>query len=150
MTGNSTEKDSMKRRLRTHLIACLMVIPASAFADTLLVTVNGIKAGQGNLRVAVFDEAHRDEFPEGKYLHSAEVPAIEEQMTVEIPDVEPGEYAIAVIQDLNENQKLDKNKLKIPKEPYGFSGDWKRGGSTYDKASFNTEDVELAVTIKLK
>ena len=140
----------MDRTLRSLLLACLALIPASAYADTLLVTLNGIKAGQGKLRVAVFDEEHREEFAEGKYLHGAEVPATAEQMTVEIPDVEPGEYAIAVIQDLNENKKLDRNALKIPKEPYGFSGDWKRGGSTYDKASFNTEDVGFAVTIKLK
>jgi len=140
----------MNRRLRSLLLACLALIPASAYADTLLVTVSGMKAGQGNLRVAVFDEEHREEFAEGEHLHSAEVPATAEKMTVEIPNVEPGEYAIAIFQDLNENKKLDKNKLKIPKEPYGFSGDWKRGGSTYDKASFNTEDVGFAVTIELK
>ena len=140
----------MDRTLRSLLLACLALIPVSAYADTLLVTLNGIKAGQGNLRVAVFDEEHREEFAEGKRLYSAEVPATAEKMTVEIPNVEPGEYAIAIFQDLNENKKLDRNMLKIPKEPYGFSGDWKGGGSTYDKASFNTEDVGFAATIKLK
>ncbi len=116
----------------------------------MLVTLEGVKAGMGNLRIAVFDEAHRDEFPDGEYVHSIEVPATEEQMTVEISGVEPGEYAIAVIQDINENQKLDKNFLGIPKEPYGFSGRWKSGGASYDKARFNTDENGFEVTIKLK
>ena len=61
-----------------------------------------------------------------------------------------GDYAVAIIQDLNENEKLDKNFLGIPKEPYGFSGKWKSGGSSYDKALFNTDDVGFAITISLK
>jgi uncharacterized protein (DUF2141 family) len=142
--------NSMEKRFVSCLLACLALTPGGVFADTLLVTVQGIKAGQGNLRVAVFDEAHRDEFPEGQYLHSAEVPATEEQMTVEIPEVEPAEYAIAIIQDLNGNQKLDRNMLKIPKEPYGFSGNWKWGGASYDEALINTEEDGFAITIKLK
>lgn len=123
---------------------------SSAYADTLQVTVSGIKAGQGNLRVAVFDEAHRDQFAEGKYLYGAEVPAKAEQMTVEIPDVESAEYAVAVIQDLNGNGKLDRNILKIPKEPYGFSGSWTWGGASYDEASFRADEVDFAINIKLK
>ena len=83
-----------------------------------------MKAGKGNLRVAVFDESHRGEFPEGDYSHSAEVPAAGEQVTVEITDIEQGQCAVAVIQDLNGNKKLDNSFLKIPKEPYGFSDSW--------------------------
>ena len=132
------------------VFACLAIIPYVAYADTLLVTVNGVKAGEGNLRIAVFDEAHRDEFPDGEYLLGVAVPATEEEMTVEISVVESGEYAVAVIQDLNENEKLDKNFLGIPKEPYGFSGKWKKGGSSYDKALFNTDEVGFAITISLK
>ena len=141
---------TIKKRLTGYLFACLALLPAITFADTLLVKISGIKAGQGNLRVGVFDEAHRGEFPEGKYLHGAEVPATEEEMTVEIPDLDPGKYAIAVIQDLNDNQKLDRNKLKIPKEPYGFSGKWKRGSASFHQALINTEEDGSTVTIKLK
>ena len=140
----------MNNNFVRQLIGCLALVASSAYADTLQVTVSGIKPGQGNLRVAVFDEAHRGQFAEGKYLSSAEAPAKEKQMTVEIPDLEPGEYAVAVIQDLNENGKLDRNMLKIPKEPYGFSGSWKWGGASYDEASFHTDEVKYSITIKLK
>jgi uncharacterized protein (DUF2141 family) len=140
----------MNSNLTCQLVGCLALVASSAYGDTLQVAVSGIKAGQGNLRVAVFDEAHRDQFAEGKYLYGAEVPAKAEQMTVEIPDLESAEYAVAVIQDLNGNGKLDRNMFKIPKEPYGFSGSWKWGGASYDEASFHTDEVKFSITIKLK
>lgn len=118
--------------------------------DTLLVAVEGLKAGKGNIMVAVFDDAHREEFPEGKYLYGAVVPAEKEQVTVTIANVLPGEYAIAVFQDLNENGKLDRNIVTKPKEPYGFSGAWESGGASYEEALIDTEKVGFAITIKLK
>jgi uncharacterized protein (DUF2141 family) len=118
--------------------------------DTLLVTVEGLKAGKGNIRVAVFDEGHREEFPEGKHLYSAEVPAAKEKVTVAIANVPPGQYAIAVIQDLNENEKLDRNIFTKPTEPYGFSGAWKGGKASFEEALIDTEKVGFTISIKLK
>jgi uncharacterized protein (DUF2141 family) len=140
----------MNGNITRRMVCCIALVTPTAYADTLQVTVSGIKAGQGNLRVAVFDEAHRDQFAEGNYLYGAEVLAEAEKMTVEIPNVESSEYAVAVIQDLNGNGKLDRNMLKIPKEPYGFSGSWKWGGASYDEASFQTDEVDFAIKIKLK
>jgi uncharacterized protein (DUF2141 family) len=140
----------MNNKLTCQLVGCLAFVASSAYADTLQVTVSGVKAGRGSLRVAVFDEAHRDQFAEGKYFYGTEVPATTEQMTVEIPDVESAEYAVAIFQDLNDNGKLDRNFLKIPKEPYGFSGSWTWGGANYDEASFHTDEVNFSIAIKLK
>ncbi|GAA4447233.1 DUF2141 domain-containing protein [Nibrella saemangeumensis] len=39
--------------------------------------------------------------------------------------VEPGDYAVAVYQDVNANGKMDKKMFGIPKEPYGFSNNFK-------------------------
>lgn len=140
----------MTKKFLSSIIACLAFIPCAAHADALLVTVKGMKAGQGNLRIAVFDEAHRDEFPEGKYLHGAEVPATEAEMTVEIGNVDSGQYAVAVIQDLNENQKLDRNFFEIPKEPYGFSGKWKSGSASFENALIDTNKDGFSIVITLK
>jgi uncharacterized protein (DUF2141 family) len=121
-----------------------------ASSDTLRVTVSGLKAGKGTVRVAVFDGDHQEEFPEGANLYSAVVPASEEQVTVTIADVLPGEYAIAVFQDINENEKLDRNIVTKPKEPYGFSGTWKGGSASFEEALIDTEKVGFSISIKLK
>jgi len=122
----------------------------TAGVDTLRVTVTNLKPGKGNLRVAVFDEARRDEFAEGEYAFSADVPADSEVVTVLIPDVPSGKYAVAVFQDLNGNEKLDRNIFTKPKEPYGFSGAWKSGGSSFEEALFDTEEIGFAITINAK
>ena len=37
------------------------------------------------------------------------------------PEVAEGSYAIAVFQDLNGNNSLDRDPKGLPQEPYGFS-----------------------------
>jgi len=78
----------MTTKTLSYVLVCLAIIPCVAYTDTLLVTVNGVKAGQGNLRIAVFDEALRDEFPDGEHLLGVAVSATGEEMTVEITNVE--------------------------------------------------------------
>ena len=46
--------------------------------------------------------------------------------TLSIPvELTPGEWAVALSQDLNNNDKLDKNMLGIPTEPFAFSNNVK-------------------------
>ena len=40
-------------------------------------------------------------------------------------ELTPGEWAVAVSQDVNDNDKLDKNFLGIPTEPFAFSNNVK-------------------------
>lgn len=40
---------------------------------------------------------------------------------VTFKNLKPGDYAIKLFLDKNGNHKLDKNRLGIPKEPYGLS-----------------------------
>lgn len=60
-----------------------------------------LKSGQQALRLVVK--------PEGKTSISVPV------------ELAPGEWAVALTQDINNNDKLDKNMLGIPTEPYAFS-----------------------------
>lgn len=52
--------------------------------------------------------------------------------------VPPGRYAIAVIHDENENQKLDRNILGIPKEGFGFANN--------PRVTFSTPSWQAAAT----
>lgn len=47
--------------------------------------------------------------------------AIHDEQATEEFELPPGKYGIAVIHDENENQKLDRNFLGIPKEGFGFA-----------------------------
>jgi uncharacterized protein (DUF2141 family) len=47
------------------------------------------------------------------------------ELTAEVKDLEFGEYALAIYQDVNDNGKIDKNLIGIPTEPYAFSNNYK-------------------------
>ena len=136
---------------RTQIVAvCACLISSVASADTLKVTVSGLQAGKGNIRVGVFNESRRDQFPHGNYLFGVDLPAGQSEMTIEIPAVKPGKYAIATFQDFNQNQKLDRCADRIPSELYGFSVLTANRESTYEEALFDTEKDGYDVSIKLR
>jgi len=47
-------------------------------------------------------------------------PSGQRQITLPV-DLPNGEWAVVITQDMNNNDKLDKNLVGIPTEPYGFS-----------------------------
>ncbi len=61
-----------------------------------------------------------------------------------------GKIAIAVFQDLNGNGKLDKNIVGMPKEPYGFSLNFRPTfrGPHFEEAAFLPKDSSK-ITIDL-
>ncbi|GAA4380907.1 DUF2141 domain-containing protein [Hymenobacter koreensis] len=74
------------------------------------------------------------------------------QNKVVIPvELEPGEWAVAITQDVNNNDKLDKNMVGIPTEPYGFSNNFRPRFSApgFDDCKFIVEGPGKVVTINL-
>ncbi len=67
--------------------------------------------------------------------------------------VPPGTYAISVMHDENDNQKLDKNFLGIPKEGYGASNNHTHAMSTptWEESKFVVEagkNLGLAIALR--
>lgn len=65
-----------------------------------------------------------------------------------------GEYAITLFVDFNGNNKIDKNFLGVPKEPYGFSNNviGNMSAPTFDQAKFlisgpTTQNIKLRIGI---
>lgn len=128
-----------------------LILIASALAvnaATLTIKVSGVKAGKGDIRVGVFNS--EDEFPNGTYFKGVAVPGTNETVTVEVPDLPAGSYSVSIYQDLNGNKKIDKNFVGMPKEPYGFSGDWKSGGAKFKEASIVVDAKGSEISIKMK
>ncbi|MEI8122184.1 MAG: MipA/OmpV family protein [bacterium] len=60
-----------------------------------------------------------------------------------IPDLPPGDYALMVYEDVNENGRLDKNFIGIPREPLGFSNHyWPKGPPTFSRAMIHLDEGE--------
>ena len=71
------------------------------------------------------------------------------QLPVDLPN---GEWAVAITQDTNNNDKLDKNFLGIPTEPYAFSNNVRPTVSApgFDQCKFIVNGSGKVVSIVLK
>lgn len=110
----------MKRILKLALSSALLAsvaVSSAVSAATLHVKIDGVASGKGKLRVAVCDESAFMK----KCGIGALVPAHTGSVTVDVPDVPAGNWAVMAYHDENDNQKLDRNELGIPSEGYGFS-----------------------------
>ena len=65
-------------------------------------------------------------------------------------DVPKGDYAISIYHDVNADKECNMNFIGIPKEPYGFSNNFR---PKFAKPTFNDCKIELStdksITIKL-
>jgi uncharacterized protein (DUF2141 family) len=116
----------------------------------LIVMVKGFKSTDGQLMVALFNKAE-DFLTKDPYKGSVTTISASEEM-VKFPNLPYGDYAIAVIHDMNKDGKLDKNVLGIPTEGYGFSNDaiGKYGPPTFLEASFVFAGRDEAKIINLE
>lgn len=87
---------------------------------TLVINATGFRTDRGKAGAAVYSS------PKGWPSHNdyafcgGEIPISHGKATFKF-QVPPGVYAIAVIDDVNENKKLDRNWLGIPTEGFGFA-----------------------------
>lgn len=118
---------------------------------TLHIQVENIEKAEGHLLVAIFNK--EGGFPEagGEIFGAAFAIEHAPNMQIEVPHLKPGRYAVALYHDLNGNNKLDKNVMGIPVEPYGFSNNPKVKWSppSFEKASFefgpNLSNIQITL-----
>ncbi len=85
------------------------------------VVFRGLRNSVGRISCYLFHG--KDGFPENKEKTVAvqSVPIIDKQAKVVFSNLPPGEYAIAILHDENENKAMDYNFIGIPKEGWAFS-----------------------------
>lgn len=141
----------MKRNciLNVIIVIVLVLLTVKAFSqNTIEVTVKNIKEVTGSIRVGLFND-------EEKFLKTPIkgeiVKTSAKTMKIIFKDLPNGTYAVSVIHDENENEKLDTGFMGIPKEGFGFSNDAMGtfGPPKYKEASFTLPDAkQVSVTLK--
>lgn len=132
-----------------HLFLAPMKPVLSPQKVNLTVDVQNVRIQKGFVYIALFRAG--SDFPEGKPTQGKKVEASSQQVS-SIFSVEPGEYAIAVFHDENSNGKMDKKIFGIPKEPYGFSNNFrpKMSAPKFSDCQFKMSNSEKTVRIELK
>ncbi|MGA7459634.1 MAG: DUF2141 domain-containing protein [Candidatus Korobacteraceae bacterium] len=98
-------------------------VPAasSAATYTLTVVVEDVNEQDGNIGMLVFNSPKGWAEDRSVALKDITVPAHSGTVTIPVPGLPAGEYAVAVVHDVNKNHKLDRNWLSQPKEQWGLS-----------------------------
>nr|WP_315396349.1 DUF2141 domain-containing protein [uncultured Duganella sp.] len=137
----------MQALIKPSLFISTLLLAAAASAATVEVRVSAVAVGKGKVNVAVCD---KERFLKD-CLYSGSAPASAAETVVTIQNVPKGTWAVLAYQDENQNDKLDRNLIGIPKEDYGFSRDarGKFGPPDFTDAAIDIGDETTVAKIKL-
>ena len=105
----------------------LICIPVSSLAEStaasrVLVELTGLQEASGNLYIAVYDSDSSwlgdDTVMQQKVVIAD---ARDGELVLAELQLPPGEYALSIFHDTNDNGELDTNFIGIPKEPVALS-----------------------------
>ena len=94
----------------------------AAASSTVQIELTGLESAEGNLFIAVYDSKKTwlgDETVAQQKVIIAE--SREDGVVKAELQLPPGEYALSIFHDVNDNGKLDANFIGIPKEPVALS-----------------------------
>lgn len=123
--------------------------PAQGY--TLTVIVEGVNERDGNIGMLVFNSPKGWAEDINSAFRDAVVPAHPGTVTLMVPNLPAGEYAVAVVHDVNKNRKLDRNWMKKPTEQWGLSNNPHAVLKTpaYEKCTFMLKgDKEIHITMQ--
>lgn len=91
------------------------------FNPLLSISFTNIQEAKGSLYIGIYN-SEAGFMKEEEVCFKKIVPVTAAgKLTLDVPELAAGTYAVSCFHDLNNNGKLDANLLGIPSEPYGFS-----------------------------
>ena len=145
MPSGLTRKSVLRTAFQV-LIFCPMVLTAAQ----LDIQVFGIRNARGTVRCAVYRGP--EGFPDlSKHaIRRSAISASSGKIKFVFTDIKPGRYAASVFHDENDNGKLDKNLLSIPKEGYVISNNPSRARSPrYKDAEFSVNEPTTQIELRM-
>ena len=115
---------------------------------SLVIEVSGIRCCDGVMRLAVYH--HETHWMSDTNMVRGRLGFIlSDTQTFEVHGLPAGQYAVAVYQDLDSDNKLDRFLGLVPKEPYGFSNNvGKYGPVSFAEAAFDlSEDKNIKIKL---
>lgn len=144
-------------------VFCLLIISVASSAGedpelilktALRVEVSGLENAQGNIYIAVYDSS--DTWLGDKTVLEQQVAIVEARSEDGLVSTKlnlpPGEYALSIFYDSNDNGDLDTNFIGIPKEPVALSNNARNrfGPPKYKDAVFTLSGEALTQRIAME
>ena len=132
--------------------AFLSPVVSTAAAMELEISVVGLRNTKGNILVALYRDAETF-LDKEDFFRNLVIPASGQPPTGVIRELPEGEYAIAILHDENNNNKMDR-RFFVPREGFGFSNNVKvrvRAPSFGDaKFTVNSERTRLEIELQYR
>ncbi len=143
----------MTRMFQMMVLVLAMVVGQGAMAAQkadLTISISNMRNAKGSVLVAVFKDGVGFPSDNDKAIDNLKLTPQQAQKFI-LEDLEPGDYAIALLHDENNNGKMDK-VIFFPKEGFGFSNDamGTAGPPSYKKAKFTVKAPKTSINIKMK
>lgn len=87
----------------------------------ILITIDKVRSAKGTIKVELYDGRDKNSAKKRKKVARTRVKAQLGQTRLCLNAPSKGDYAIALYHDENDNKKLDRNFIGIPREGFGFS-----------------------------
>ncbi len=132
----------MNSHFSKFIVISLVTLSCTSLnAAELKVNVIGIAINSGPIGCSLFnsDEGFPMDGSKGKQIW---VEPNATKVTCEYKDLNPGKYAVSVMQDTNSNKKVDTNIVGIPKELWGVSNNVRPSfrAPKFSEASFSIQE----------
>ncbi|KAF7764826.1 hypothetical protein PCIT_b0909 [Pseudoalteromonas citrea] len=138
---------NLTRFTTTAIVLTSMAL--SAQAAQLNINLQKVRVNQGTLKVAIYNSAQG--MKKYQAFEVLEQKSNSESVTFSVADLDPGQYAVMVYQDLNGDGKLGRNLMGIPNEPYGFSNNPRlMGPPKFTQLAVNVNDTSISTDIELR
>lgn len=147
----------MFRNYKISFLVLCLVIPFSLFSgikeNSLTINITNLHNNNGHVLLSLFKDGKGFPDDADKAYRKVKLSIANKTSSVSFPGLPSGTYAIAILHDENDDQKMNTNMLGIPKEGYGFSNNAMGlfGPPSFSKASFNYSSGEArTVSIRTK
>lgn len=127
-------------------------LPGLCQPNTVSITIKDIRSDSGVVRLALYN--HPDQFPhQPARSFTFEKTILKDGiMEVVLIDIPPGIYAISLLDDEDENDCMNYNFLRMPREGYGFSNNVRPGlkSPPFDKCTFRVGEGNTHLEIEMQ
>ena len=136
---------------RLALFFGFMLIALHAYSQlaSITVTVKDFRNQNGSVLVGIYTS--KNDFLKKTAMRKA-VKITSPEVIVSFDNLPPGEYAVSIIHDENDNKEFDRNKIGFPKEGYCFGNNalGRLGTPSYDQVKIVLKGESVSQTLKMK
>ena len=106
------------------LYMLLLIAPFKSEQPKLTIQIHNIKSMKGSIKIGIFN-THKDFLEKNSAIRNYSIDVKEATATFVISDLPKGDYAVSMYHDENSDDICNRTFIGIPKEPYGFSNNFK-------------------------